>query len=1190
MYLSRIEILGFKSFAQRVDIKFDTGVTAIVGPNGCGKTNIVDAIRWVLGEQRYSLLRSDRMEDLIFNGTKNRKPLSMAEVSLIIENTKGILPTDYSEITISRRVYRSGESEYLLNKAPCRLKDILDLFMDTGIGPDAYSVIELRMIETILSDKADERRRLFEEAAGVTKYKHRRKAAYRKLESVQQDLVRVNDIVKEIQKTVNSLERQARKAEQYNVVSQRLRTIEVDLLEREYAYLDGKLKTLQERLVLATADKEKVDQELQRQEDLLDQLRIAMSETEEKLIGVQREVATRLEHVHRIEEKKLVANERRSSLYDNIARWEKEKVDLDTQQEKLESDKRTLNESCAALADALTLAQEEYEGRKTELGAFEGVLAAKKIEVQQNNDEAISLIHTLAEKKGERDRLGGRIENLRGRIERAAEDNVQYAAGIKEMEERVRRMTAEDKELRRRFVEAEMELYQQEAMKKQLQEENESLRHKALALKAEIERNVARMDFLRGLIEGEEGSSEGAKFLLAREHWKRKRLVSVADLVNAEEKYRSALEAALGDMAHVLVVGQPDDAYAAVEELRKHEKGKATFIILSRIPTMKRSGRPAEGGPGAVWAADVARAKEPYRRLINFLLDGVMVAETLEQANQAVRSLAGVRCVTLDGQIVSTAGVVRGGSRRGDEGGMIGKAAQIVELEEDVQLLRQELENVKAQQTEKSKALDALDTNPLKDAVKSIEREMTAVEVKIAQVEFEKNRAQDETERNRAEIERLTYEIEQTQAQINALAVELTSLEQKKNELDERVRIAAREMESLENEWGERAKMLNESEIRFVTLQGEHRNAQRELAHAEAAISESIAARGRRSEDVQRARDETSHLTEEIESYENELAFLREDMRAIEVRKQEIEREYAERREHIHEVELKVKDDRRLHDDSVSVMHDLEVKVTGVRANIDHVKERAKNEFELELELKTYAEDEWVDFAARREEVKQLKEQIRALGAINFAAFDEFTAESERLQFLTQQRDDLLEAERTLLSTIEEINATAQKKFLDTFALIRENFIKTFQGLFDPGDECDLRLEEGVDPLEARIEITAKPRGKRPTSIDLLSGGEKTLTAIALLFAIYLVKPSPFCILDEVDAPLDDSNIDRYTRILHRFSDNTQFIVVTHNKRTMEAASALYGVTMEEEGVSKIVTVRFTEGARVGSATLASGM
>ncbi len=1185
MYLSKIEVIGFKSFAQRTNLNFDAGVTAIVGPNGCGKTNIVDAIRWALGEQRYSTLRSDKMEDVIFNGTKSRKPLGLAEVSLSIENTKGILPTEYSEVTVTRRVFRSGESEYLLNKVPCRLKDILDLFMDTGMGSDAYSVIELKMVETILSDKTDERRRLFEEAAGVTKYKFRRKAAMRKLESVQQDLTRVNDIVKEVQKTVNSLERQAKRAEQYNEVSAELKALEIDLLEREYAYHCGKMTPLEERFARAQSDKSGIHEALRSQEEEADRLRIGLNEIEEQLQLKQRDSASHFELIHRAEEKVLVANERSNSLASNIERYEKEKTDLGAQQELLAGEKATLAASREQLLRESASSGIQLSEMKERRDAQGRAVEQKKAEVESIKDSVLGLAHEIVRKRGERDHIRERINNFQGRIDRANEENALYDADIVRNSEQVAQLSAEDRELRRQFVEAEMRLIEREKEKKQLNNEIDRVKKQSDVLKNEIERKASRIDFLRRMVESNEGYSEGALFLLGNEAWIRKNLTTVADIVQTQERYRVAIEAALGDSAHILVVRTINDGYAALDELRHHEKGKATFICLDWVPKIAKRKRRTKIHQ-FVWASDVVHCEPEFRPLVNFLLHDVGIVESMGAASSAALRLAGVRCVTIDGQIVTTSGTLRGGSRRHDEGGLIGKKAHIEELEAGIKAAHADLAVLEADLKTKREVVNVLDLTAFSDAVKKIEKDMTAIEMRIAQIEFEKKRANDAVTRNRSDNAAIEAEIEKLKIGHDTATADLARFEQGKTENEGKSHATTRELDMLEFEWNGLNKSVNELEIRTVTLQGEIRNAERDIDRASARSEDIRVTLARRDDEIARAREEIGRLSAQTEAQTQELAGLRETYQRLEEDVRGIEQTHTARRNGLHEIELRMKDERRLHEDSVASAHELEMKISEVKSNIEHLKARAQEEFEYEIPLKTYPEDEWVDFAQLRDQVKSHKDRIRVLGAINFAAFDEFKGESERLSFLTGQRDDLIEAEKTLLNTIEEINTTAQNKFSETFAKIRENFITTFKELFQEGDECDLRIEEGVDPLEANIEIIAKPRGKRPTSIDLLSGGEKTLTAIALLFAIYLVKPSPFCILDEVDAPLDDSNIDRYTRILRKFSNNTQFIVVTHNKRTMEAASALYGVTMEEEGVSKIVTVRFNEEARLRSAAL----
>ncbi|MBI5021820.1 MAG: chromosome segregation protein SMC [Ignavibacteriales bacterium] len=1185
MYLSKIEVIGFKSFAQRINVNFDTGVTAIVGPNGCGKTNIVDAIRWALGEQKYSTLRSDKMEDVIFNGTKTRKPLGLAEVSLTIENTKGILPTDYSEVTITRRVFRSGESEYLLNKVPCRLKDIVDLFMDTGMGSDAYSVIELKMVETILSDKTDERRKLFEEAAGVTKYKVRRKAALRRLDDVQQDLARVNDIVKEVQKTVNSLERQAKKAEQFNEVTGRLKALEVDLLEREYSHLHGKLNPLESKFKIATADKTEIDTALRAEENRVELMQQELNECEKELASAQKSSASKFDEIHRIEERALVAKERRSSLEVNIERYQNEKVDLIQQQETLSIEHSAYQQRKTEQSRHHSEVENIFDHEKQLYAEITREYDEVQSKVTSLKDKILKAAHENVEKRGEMERIKTRIDNLKGRIDRAAEESALYDSDILRVEEQIKELSAKDRDLRKQFAEAEVHLFTHQQTKEQHRRDIDLIRKNGNDISYEIERKKSKIEFLLRMLEGYEGSSEGTRFLLTDEVWKKKNFATVGDLIQVDEKYREPIEAALGDFAQAVVVDTIQDGYSAINELRRLSKGKASFISLDSLPIKRKRGRIALPN-SCVSAVEVVKCESKYKPLIEFLLDDVIILTEESNQSELLNRVTGKRFITLEGSLQSSSGFLRGGSKKPGEGGFINKKSQISDLEREISILQSELKEIEDQHNQKLQELNLINLDDDRKVVKSVEKEMTSIEMRIAQLEFEKKRANDGLERNRLEINTVQDEIITMEDQYQKLGDELTLLEDRKSQNDTELESAERLLEQTESAWTAKAKHVNELEIKVVTLQGEIKNLSRDIERAEERRKDIELTLERRDSEIKHAQTEISRLENESNEIDKQIAILQNEYSLLLDQKNDIEQKYVALRTDIHKIELKIKDERRLHDDSVAAAHDLEMKLAEIRSSIEHVKLRAQEEFELELEIKSYPDDEWVNFAHLREEVKILKDRIKILGAINFAAFDEFNSESERLNFLTQQRDDLLEAEKTLLSTIEEINNTAQRKFLETFGAIRTNFIATFKELFMEGDECDLKLEEGVDPLEASIEIIAKPRGKRPTSIDLLSGGEKTLTAIALLFAIYLVKPSPFCILDEVDAPLDDSNIDRYTRILKKFSGNTQFIVVTHNKRTMESAQALYGVTMEEEGVSKIVTVRFNEEARVRSATV----
>lgn len=1177
MYLSKLEIFGFKSFANKVNLSFDVGLTAIVGPNGCGKTNVVDAIRWSLGEQKPSRLRSDKMEDVIFNGTKNRKPLGMAEVSLTIENTKGILPSEYKEVTITRRVYRSGESEYYLNKTLCRLKDIKDLFMDTGMGSDAYSVIELKMIETILSDKADERRRLFEEAAGVTKYKVRRKETYAKLDHVQQDLERVNDIVKEVQKSVNSLERQANKAEQFNKLSAELKEKEIILLEREYSEILHSIEPLKEKLSSAVDEKQKITEEVTSEELQLDNLREELARLEEKLTAAQNELSEHQQKINLAQQDRVKASERTSSMEETIQRSEKEKMELAEQLTELEKRANELQAIIELTHAKVQEATAHYAVKKNELDDFTTQLDKKKIEVKEKQDEVITLLHDLSSARNEYERTKARLENINGRLEYSAEENAVYAQDIEKNAQIVVELTQQDKELRRKYAEAELKASNAEKEKEQLQLEIDQLHDKEFELRSGIERKRSRLEFLKKLVESHEGFSEGAKYLLANEQWKTLLLTTVADALSTEEKYRIAIDAALGDYAGYIVVNTIDDAHKGVELLKSSNKGRATFICLESIP-MVLNEKPSIRETGVVaWATDVVKCDSRYSALQNFLLANTLIVQDIATASTLVRKHSSLKCVTLDGELITGSGVLHGGSHQAEEGGMIGKKAQIEELVNELSILEKEINNVRSAIAEKEQMLSSVDVKPLFDEAKKIEQQMTAVEMRIAQVEYEKKRMLENVERNASEGKRLQEEAETLNAALALLQPRIDELEKKKSLAEQHSGGAVTELETMEVMWNEFSKVATDAQIEMMRLENEERNAARELEYTHATIANIKASYSQRNTAIASAKREIERLQEELRANALLLEGFDEQLHEMNERKILAQNEFNAKRNLAHEIELKLKDARRLHDSSLSRSHDLEMKISELTMKAHNLVARAKEEFDYQLTLKEFPAELQFNIEQAQQEVKDIKEKIRSLGPVNFAAFEEYQKEKERLDFITNQRNDLIESEKTLVQTIEEINATAQREFLSTFEKIRENFIATFKGLFDEGDECDLQLEKDVDPLEARIEITAKPRGKRPTSIDLLSGGEKTLTAIALLFAIYLVKPSPFCILDEVDAPLDDSNIDRFARIIRKFSDNTQFIIVTHNKRTMEAANAMYGVTMEEQGVSKLVSVRFNE-------------
>jgi len=1178
MYLSKLEIFGFKSFAQKVAFKFDEGLTAIVGPNGCGKTNVVDAIRWVLGEQKPTTLRSDKMEDVIFNGTKARKPLNFAEVSITIENTKGILPTEYSEVTITRRLYRSGESEYYINKTLCRLKDIRDLFMDTGMGADAYSVIELKMVEDILSDNSEERRRLFEESAGVTKYKHRRKEAYRKLETVRQDLVRVNDIIRDVERAVNSLERQSQKAEKYNNLLSQLKKLEIELLAREYVGVVSKIEPLKQQLSLVSDEKNRVEIELKQEEALLAVMQQELEEIAENLRRLQDEILSKQNEIHQLKQKRAAIEERKRALKMNIERFEKEKVDLIQQKDELNKKKTELKGTTEKLQSKLADAENNYNEKNAQAKALEVKLGEKRAELGKIQEQIVELMYRGTELRDRETQIKARVENLRNQKEYYTEQNKAYKSDIDKNTKTIEQLTSENKQLRLAFAEAEIRKHQMEDYKQKLQDDIEKLRNKMRDIFAEIERKQARIDFLKGLVESYDDYSEGAKYLITSDEWNSKIQATVGEVVRAESKYRIAIEAALGEAVGYIIVNNVQEAYAAIDFLKSGKKGKATFVCLDRLSNVSEKVINVSGENIIGWADQLISYDKRYEKLFKFLLGNALIVKDVPSAFKIVNEYPNVRCITLEGEIVTGKGVIRGGSVRQDEGVHISKKSQLEELDREIEQMKKDYDKLEEEVKLKTEEFESINLKKLSDDVRSIEQEKTSIEIRIAQLEFEKRRAEESIERNQGEIEKIEADVGQLTVELDSISPTIAELELNRQSFEQKAGELAKDVEEIERQWNELSQAANDAHLNVINLQNEIKSVQQALGYSESMLQSIVSSYDQRSIEVEEAKKNIVELESELELINSSIIEIDKEKVKYYEKKETLDKQYADKREQAHKVESKLKDERLVQEGKLKSAHDLEIKIQELTMKAENLKLRAKEEFGVDLQYTEFLDNESYDYVAAQEEIKNLKNKINSLGPINFAAFDEYKSEKERLDFMVAQRDDLEQSEKTLLKTIEEINTTARKQFLETFQKIRENFIATFKELFDEGDECDLRLaNDQEDPLEANIEIIAKPRGKRPTSIDLLSGGEKTLTSIALLFAIYLVKPSPFCILDEVDAPLDDSNIGRFVKMLRKFSANTQFIIVTHNKRTMDASNAMYGITMEEEGVSKVVSVRFNE-------------
>jgi chromosome segregation protein len=1191
LYLSKLEILGFKSFAQKTNVIFNDGITSIVGPNGCGKTNIVDAIRWCLGEQKSSALRSDKMENVIFNGTATRKPMGMAEVSLTIHNTKGILPTEYTDITISRRIFRSGESEYLLNKNICRLKDITNLFMDTGIGANAYSVIELKMVETILSNKAEERRTMFEEAAGVNKYKLRRRLSLKKLDDVKADLTRVNDIVSEVEKKVNSLERQARKADRYNNFSARLRELELDLAERELALFTIQTengKTAKEEFF---KQKIKLESEIARVDDELKAHREKLLVIESELKEKRSELTLQTEKIYHAQNTISLNKERISSLERNVERFTTELEELKIQLAESKNIIDSGDDTIKTTEENIHLKEMERIRLEEKLKTQETALEEKRVQLKAHSEILLEMFKEITGKENElkntEDLLNQKTELIAKLNEKISSLTSHIAKTVGYIEE----LGNEKSELENTLKEAESVFLAKQKEKEDLETELTALKDKELEEKSVLNTLKDKIEFIQSMIDSLEGVSKGAKALLDDRSWAMGGTTILAHIGDSEDRFRFAIEAALKNNLNNILIETLDDLKRGIEYLRVNDIGKASFFIsgvfkkanknvIDRISAYltDRKAKKLRKEPGVIgYAWEFVKSEVKWQEFFGNILHRTIIVNDLETAFRLLERYSLFNYATLTGDYVDASGVVEAGSPPRIDDTLFGRKHLLENLRRELPLRESKLSELQKRIETTEEKIQSIDLKILSEKGRLLVNDLNNVDKQIARFEFEKQKANDEVDKIQNEIQNLSSEANL----FDTKRIKLESLigtehnirdeeERKRNLLEDGVK-------EKEAEFNTAKAMINQLNLEIERLTGEKKNALNAISRAEESINQINKSIEKREADITYSKNECSNLNTLIQDNHfilTDLEHVKNDLLKSEA---EIDVRYKAIRDEMTLSENNLSTLRNEREKISDDIHSIEMKLNELRIKTQNLHQNIEENYSLRIEKKSFDDLEAFNFLERTNEVHEIKQKVKSLGPVNLLAYSEFEEERERLEFLQKQRNDLIESEKDILKTIEEINNTAQQQFMETFEKIRENFVKIFRTLFDPGDEADLRLEETADPLEAKIEIIAKPKGKRPTSIELLSGGEKTLTAIALLFAIYLVKPSPFCILDEIDAPLDDANIDRFTRILNDFSHDTQFIVVTHNKRTMEAAQTLYGVTMQEEGVSKLVSVRFNE-------------
>lgn len=1177
MELTKLEIKGFKSFGDKITINFNEGVTAIVGPNGCGKSNVVDAIRWVLGEQSTKTLRSEKMENIIFNGTKTRKPANLAEVSLTFNNNKNILPTEFTTVTITRKLYRTGESEYRLNDVKCRLKDITDLFLDTGIGADTYSIIELKMIDEIIANKDNSRRALFEEASGISKYKVRKKQTLSKLKDTEADLSRVDDLLFEITKNLKSLENQAKKADKYFQLKEEYKQASIGLAYYRLDSFSTDLNTL--------SDKEK---DLQHSlSSTLEQIDVKEKElrvgregilSKEKSLGAQQKSTNEFNNkIRAYESEKKIKNERLHHLKERESRITAE-LNLDKQQlTNVEYTIKRLNEEIYEEQAKLDVAQDDIQKNKSEVEELKGQqqTAKNKLDrsVQENNEvqnKIYKVEKDIAVLNIQKESL--EQESLRNISDASskAEELSQFNIAVAELQGKLDTQQHQYDEAVRMENDLNDQITQIEA---ELQE-TRSLLNKESRL---VDAKQNEYNLTKSLVDNLEGFPESIKFLRKNAGWS-KSYPLFSDILFCQEEYRVAIENYLESVMNHYVVDSAQDAIQAIQLLSDSSRGRANFFVLESVIDKKDSDFIVP--ENMIPAMQVIKVDQKYEKLCLQLLNNVYLLKS-DDPKALDMDLPHQDLILLhhEGKFSKHKLGFSGGSVGLFEGKRIGRAKNLENLLKEIKKLNariDELQQSEAELLDKVTFLKSQSQKALIDEIRiqlaRIQNEWTSVKTKQEQyqafISNSQNRKQD-IENRLAEIgdelTRIEPELKILKVEVDERQKQLADLQTAYQDLHEIVQ--------------EKSTAYNQENIRVHQQQNKVAGIQKDLEYRESQ-KEALELRiNKNNAEMEQIKVDMKDALTFTDHNDHDLKELYEQREMLEKALHEMEEEFYAFRKKLNDLEEELAHLRKSKDQLDFLITEVKDKKTTLQIDLNTLKERLSVEFNLDI--KELLEGDLPEIEQSQEELgslcTRLKKQLDEFGTINPMAKEAYDEITQRYEFINKEKNDLLEAKESLMTTIKEIDGSANEKFMNAFNTVRENFIKVFRSLFNDEDSCDLILSDPNNPLDSDIDIIARPKGKRPLSINQLSGGEKTLTSTALLFSLYLLKPAPFCVFDEVDAPLDDTNIDKFNNIIKEFSNQSQFIVVSHNKRTIASTDIIYGVTMVEQGISRVVPVDLRE-------------
>ena len=1170
MRLKSLEIKGFKSFADKTIVSFDDNITGIVGPNGCGKSNIVDSIRWVIGEQKISHLRSENLDSLVFNGSKTRSASGLAEVSLTFENTKNLLPTEFSTVTITRKFYKSGESEYRLNDVQCRLKDIQNLFMDTGISTDSYAIIELGMVDDLIKDKDNSRRRMLEQAAGISRYKTRKKEAKLKLDATELDLARIEDLLFEINNQLKALESQAKKAEKYHEIKKDYREVSIELAKASLEGFNLTYKELNEQQDIETDKRIKLEAEIASDEAALEQEKLAFIEKEKALQAMQHAFNEMLQTVRSKENDKNLSVQRLEHLR------EKE-TSLKDFLQKAEVNLKGIEESIGFTAmqvgeeeKALTGLNEQLEQLRHEVDAKRNVLDEKRRSLDNLRSEYQQIQRSQFDAEKRVAVADTSVQNLQRIISQIEEERKQREEQRHHLDND--RMLKE-KELGIKKVDLEQLQHHQENTKDQILQTQavlDGLRNNLADETRKLDAKKNEHDLLKSMIDSMEGYPDSVKFLHNNRNWNHNSPI-LSDVLYVNEEYRTALENVLEPYLSYYVVNDLREGLQAVHLLDENKKGKANFFLLNKFHEQQAE-ISAHQLEGAIPALSVVEVEDKYKPLAQHLLGNVFIADS----EDALQNSNGFVVIEKNGKYVKGKYSLTGGSVGLIEGKKIGRVKNLEKLQEEidaqsvvVELLRSDIQ---ARHNEVIAFNEDLRETTIRDTEKEIQQltnEVFSLHNKLENLHAMQTNSQHKLEELGLQMQQTHTSVEGVRNQLGQFNEQLQVNAAKLAEAEEAFRVT-------ENDYNEATKQYNEFNLNVTRQQSKINALKQELEFKTNQLNDlkgQIETNTAQLSDTGNNIEQSSQLLKEIEEGLLQLLHSKEDE---EKKLNEADQAYYNFRNQLAEKESEIRHKVKDKEQVEHMLAAIKDKLNELKLQLAGMKERMNVEFRINLEdILGESRTGEVPVEELQEKADRMKKRLENLGEVNPTAIEAFTEMKKRYDFIVEQKTDLVNAKESLLKTIEEVEITANQKFLDTFHLVRENFNKVFKSLFTEDDQCDLILENPENIAESGIDVIAKPKGKRPSSLTQLSGGERTLTATALLFAIYLIKPAPFCILDEVDAPLDDANVSKFTNMIRQFSDNSQFIIVTHNKMTMSTVDVIYGVTMQEPGVSKLVPVDF---------------